>query len=295
MAEDLLRPDTPLTDDEWNRLQGVVVQVAKRRLIGRRFIDIYGPLGPGVQTVKLETYLNATPGGVDYSGDSATGAISVEASKYAPIPMIYKDFQIHWRDLEGSRRYGIPLDTSAAAGAASFCAMREDSLIFHGEKNLGIDGLFTVPGSNVVSIDEWEEPGSGFADVVQATRVLHEVGHYGPYAMALSPRRYAQLHRLYERTGVLEVRTIRDLITDGIFQSDVLKDDQGVIVATGYAHFDLALSMDLRVAYLGEENLNLHFRAVECALLRIKHPDAICILRAHDAPRGDAGKGKRNA
>lgn len=280
MTEELLRRDSPLTEDEWNRLQDVVVQVAKRRLVGRRFIDIYGPLGPGVQTVKYETYKNATPGGVDYIGEASTGAISVEASKYAPLPMIYKDFQIHWRDLEASRKFGIPLDTSAAAGAASFCAGREDALIFHGDKNLGIEGLLNVKGSTGLAMSNWEEAGSGFRDVVEATRLLHESGHYGPYAMVLSPKRFAQLHRIYERTGVLEVRTIRDLVTDGIFQSDILRDDAGVIVATGYPNFDLALSLDLRVAYLGEENLNPQFRVVECALLRIKHPDAICVLRA---------------
>jgi len=278
MVEDLLMADCPLNQDELDRIQNVVVQVAKRRLVGRRFIDIYGPLGPGVQTVKYETYTNATPGAVDFLGDSPSGAIAVEASKYAPIPMIYKDFQVHWRDLEASRRYGIPLDTSAAAGAANFCASREDMLIFNGEKNLGIEGLLTVDGSNSVKMGAWNEPGQGFADIVEATRVLHEGGHYGPYAMVLSPGRFAKLHKVFEQTGVLEIRTVKDLVTDGIYQSDLLTDDRCVIVATGQAHFDLALSLDLRLGYLGEENMNQQFRVLECALLRIKHPDAICVL-----------------
>lgn len=280
MADELIQPDNPLTDSEWSTLQEVVVRVARKRLIGRRFIDIYGPLGPGVQTVKSERYLNATPGGLDYTGDASTAPISVEASRYVPIPILYKDFQIHWRDLEAARRFGVPLDTSACAGAASFCAGREDQLLFRGEDSLGIEGLLSVKGANTLQIGNWEESGSGFEDVVQATRQLNEGGHYGPYAMVVSPKRFAQLHRLYERTGVLEVKTIRDLVTDGIFQSDVLKDEEGVIVATGYANFDLALSMDLRVAYLGEENMNMRFRVLECALLRIKHPDAICVFKS---------------
>jgi uncharacterized linocin/CFP29 family protein len=282
---DLLLQDCPLTQDELDRLQNVVVQVARRRLVGRRFIDVYGPLGPGVQTVKYETYTNATPGALDFLGESPSGAIAVEASKYAPIPIIYKDFQVHWRDLEASRRFGIPLDTSAAAGAAAFCAAREDMLIFHGEKNLGIDGLLTVEGANSIKMGAWDETGKGFADVVQATRVLHEAGHYGPYAMVLSPGRFAALHRVFEQTGVLEVRTVRDLATDGIFQTDLMTDDRCVIVATGQAHFDLALSLDLRLAYVGEENLNLMFRVLECALLRIKHPDAICVLEGGGAKK----------
>lgn len=278
--EDLLRRDNPLTDAEWNRLQEVVVQVARRRLVGRRFIDIYGPLGPGVLTVKYERYLNATPGEIDFHGEGGSGAIAVEASKYAPIPMIYKDFTIHWRDLEASRRYGVPLDTSAAAGAGAFCAAREDQMILRGEKNLSIEGLLSATGANTLKLSDWDVAGNGFADTVKASRILHEAGHYGPYAMILSPKRFAQLHRLFEQTGALEIRTMRDLVTDGIFQSELLKDDQGLLVATGFAHLDLALSMDLRIAYLGEDDLNLKFRVLECVLLRIKHPDAICVFTA---------------
>ena len=100
MSQELLRQDSPLNDEEWNRLQDVVVKVARRRLVARRFLDIYGPLGPGVQTVKYETYMNATPGALDFHGDAPSGAIAVEASTYVPIPMIYKDFEINWRDLE---------------------------------------------------------------------------------------------------------------------------------------------------------------------------------------------------
>lgn len=278
MVESLLRGDTPLSEEEWERLQEVVVRVARRRLVGRRFIDLYGPLGPGVQTVKYERFTNATPGALDFQGASSSGAIQVEASKYAPIPILYKDFALHWRDLEASRRFGVPLDTSSVAGASAFCAMREDRMIFHGEPDLDIEGLLNASGSSKLELSDWNVVGNGFQDTVAATRVLNEAGHYGPYAMVLSPGRFAQLHRVYEQTGVLEVRTIRDLVTDGIFQSDVLQDDQGVVVATGFAHIDLAMSMDLRIAYLGQENLNLQFRVLECALPRIKHPDAICVL-----------------
>lgn len=276
--EELLRRDNPLTDDEWNRLQNAVVQVASKVLVGRRFLDIYGPLGPGVQTVQYDRYKNATPGVIDFHGDSPSAAIGIEASRYMPIPMIYKDFQINWRDLDASRRFGIPLDTSSAAAAGVFCASSEDRFIFSGDKSLGIEGLLNASGSNSLAMRNWDDAGSGFADIVDATKLLLAAGHHGPYALVLSPKRYAQLHRVYERTGVLEIRTIRDLVTDGVFQSQLLEDDQGVLVATGYPNFDLALGLDLRLAYLGEENMNLRLRVLECALLRIKHPDAICVL-----------------
>jgi len=43
--------DNPLTDSEWEQLNSVVTDIARSRLVGRRLIDIYGPLGAGIQTI----------------------------------------------------------------------------------------------------------------------------------------------------------------------------------------------------------------------------------------------------
>lgn len=41
--------DAPLSEKEWERLEDIVIENARRNLIGRRFIDIYGPLGQETQ------------------------------------------------------------------------------------------------------------------------------------------------------------------------------------------------------------------------------------------------------
>ncbi len=270
--------ENPLRDDEWARLNDTVIQVARRSLVGRRFIDLYGPLGPGVQTVPHDEYTGVSAGAVDIVGEQETAAVFTDARKFSTIPIIYKDFLLHWRDIEAARSNNNPLDVSAAAGAAAFCAQKEDELIFYGDQKLGYEGLMNASGRITVRLGDWSQPGAAFANVVEATSRLNESGHFGPYAMVVSPRLYAQLHRIYEKTGVLEIETVRKLAVDGVYQSNRLKGDAAVVISTGRENLDLAVGMDMSVAYLGAERMNHPFRVLETLILRIKHPDAICTI-----------------
>lgn len=145
-------------------------------------------------------------------------------------------------------------------------------------EKLGFEGLMNARGRGVVKLTAWDEAGSGFSNILAATEKLLSGHHYGPYALVLSPDRFAQLHRIYERTGTFEIDSIRKLVTDGVYQSSVLKPDSAVVLATGRGNLDLAVALDLSVAYLGSERMNHPFRVVEAVALRIKHPDAICTL-----------------
>ncbi|MFL5319034.1 MAG: family 1 encapsulin nanocompartment shell protein [Myxococcaceae bacterium] len=288
MADFLGHAENPLREEEWARLNETVIQVARRSLVGRRLIDLYGPLGPGVQTVPHDEYSGVSPGAVDIVGEQETAPVFTDARRFKTIPIIYKDFLLHWRDIEAARGHNMPLDVSAAAGAAAFCAQQEDELIFYGDPKLGHEGLMNATGRLTVSLGDWSEPGRGYLSLVDATRKLNEHGHYGPYALVLSPRLYSLLHRIFEQTGVLEIETIRQLASDGVYQSNRLRGDSGVVISTGRENLDIAVAMDMSTAYLGAERMNHPFRVLEALILRIKHPDSICTLEG--APESRAAK-----
>jgi uncharacterized linocin/CFP29 family protein len=283
MPDFLGHAENPLREDEWARLNETVIQVARRSLVGRRILDIYGPLGAGVQTVPHDEYTGVSPGAVDIVGEQETASVFTDARKFKTIPILYKDFLLHWRDIEAARLHNMPLDVSAAAGAAALCAQQEDELIFYGDAKLGHEGLMNATGRLTVPLGDWTQPGAGYLAIVEATRKLNESGHYGPYAIVLSPRLYSLLHRIFEKTGVLEIETIRQLASDGVFQSNRLRGDSGVVVSTGRENMDLAVAMDMVAAYLGASRMNHPFRVLESLILRIKHPDAICTLEASSA------------
>src|SRR6476661_6053187 len=187
MADFLGHAENPLREEEWARLNETVIQVARRSLVGRRLIDLYGPLGPGVQTVPHDEYSGVSPGAVDIVGEQETAPVFTDARRFKTIPLIYKDFLLHWRDIEASRGHNMPLDVSAAAGAAAFCAQQEDELIFFGDAKLGYEGLMNATGRHTVPLRDWTQAGNGFANVVEATELLNQSGHFGNYALVASP------------------------------------------------------------------------------------------------------------
>lgn len=271
--------DTPLNDSEMQRLHDAVVKAARRRLVGRRFIELFGPMGPGVQAIPYDEFTGEGVAAVDLTGEADTGSVITDRRSFKPLPIIYKDFVLHWRDLEMWRQLGMPLDDSAAAGAATWCAEAEDRLIFHGDERTQFHGLMTHPDRHQHKLTKgWAEPGAALKDVVAATGAMYDAGHFGPYAMAVSPKLFANLHRMWEDARTMEIDNVRRLVADGIFRCDVLQGNSAVIVSTGRENMDLAVGLDLTVAYLGAEKMNHPFRVVETVCLRIKHADAICTM-----------------
>ncbi len=270
--------ENPLNDQEWENIKAIVIDVARKRLVGRRIVDLHGPLGAGIQTIVHDHFSGTTIGRIGLLGEEEADPVRSVRRESGIIPLIYKDFILHWRDIETARQSSTPLDTSAAAGAAAFCADAEDDLIFNGSLEMGYEGLMVVEGRHVLTRRDWSEAGNPFQDVVDATQALVQGGFYGPYAMVVSPALYTQMHQVHPGTGVLEIEHIRQLITDGVYQSPLIRDGFGMVVATGSQNFDLAVAQDLTVAYLGAEHMNHPFRVFESVYLRIKRHGSICTL-----------------
>lgn len=277
MNKSQLYPDSPLTNQDFAQLDQTVIEAARRQLVGRRFIELYGPLGRGIQSVFNDIFVENHEAKMDFQGSFDTDIESSKRVNYT-IPMLYKDFVLYWRDLEQAKVLDIPIDFSAAANAARDVAILEDQMIFHGSKEFDIPGLMNVKGRLTHLMGNWYESGSAFQDIVDARNKLLEMNHNGPYALVLSPELYSLLHRVHKDTNVLEIEHVRELVTDGVFQSPVLKGKTGVLVNTGRNNLDLAVSEDFETAYLGEEGMNHPFRVYETVVLRIKRPAAICTL-----------------
>ncbi|MCL4423945.1 MAG: bacteriocin family protein [Firmicutes bacterium] len=276
MSEYLGRGQSPLTTEQWALIDGTVTEVARNTLVGRRFIHLFGPFGPGLQVIPNDTYEGAGIGSSDFKGQEESATIATAARTFIPLPIIYKDFMIHWRDLETSRQLNIPLDVSPAAAASHFCAEAEDRMIFLG--GAGQPGLLKVEGRNSLAMGDWSAPGSAFGTAVLAVEKLTSAGFYAPYAMVLSPRQYAQTYRVFSNGGLLEIDHMKKVMTAGVYQSPIIPEGKGLAVACGPQNLDLAISQDLTTSFMETAKMNHYFRVFEILGLRIKRPGAICVL-----------------
>ena len=50
----LSRDSAPFGEKLWNEIDDAVVEAARRNLIGRRFLTVFGPLGAGAQSAVID-------------------------------------------------------------------------------------------------------------------------------------------------------------------------------------------------------------------------------------------------
>lgn len=278
MADPLGRDQSPLDVAQWQAFDNVVVQVARRGLVGRRFIPLFGPLGPGFQVAPNDVFLGRNTGVVDMLGEEECDEVRASERRYVQLPIVHKDFMLHWRDLEEAEATGSPIDTGAVASAAAYCARSEDELIFNGNKNLGFSGLLGVEGRLTTAQSDWSAMGNAFSDVVTAVEQLTARGFSGPFALVVSTRMFVSLNRMFENSGLLEIDQVRKLIGAGVYVTPVLPEPSAVVVASGPENMDLVVGIDMTTAFIETTKMNHHFRVLETLALRIKRPEAICVI-----------------
>lgn len=286
MRDFLQRDQAPLTSEQWTVIDEAVVRAAQSVLIGRRIMPLVGPFGAGVEVLPSDTVRGSGQGAVDLLGEAEGPAIGIEQRRFIPLPLLYSDFWMHWRDLEASIQLGTPLDIGKMAAAAVATAQAEDRLVFDGDQALGLPGLRTVEGRQRVPMRDWSQAGTAFADVVDGVRMLTQQGFTGPYALIVSPALYAELNRVFNATGILEIEQIEKLARRGVYASALLPDDGALLVDSGAQNMDLAVGLDLSVAYVESSNLNHHFRVLESLVARIRRPGAVCTFEMRTGSEG---------
>lgn len=270
--------NNPLAPEQLEYLQQECVREARRTLVGRRLLGIYGPLGAGLASVSIEQYGPDEDAEIDLLGKTDPKPIVGNRESFQRVPILYKDFVLHWRDVSFAKKLGAPLDASRAIRAAHSVADREDTLLFNGDERLGQTGLLNAPGRSTVARSDWSKYGSAYKDVVKATEVLLSHSHHRPFALAVSAQDYARLVQQKEGQFAPELDSIARLCDDGVFNSPTIPEGKAVLLSTGDQNFDIAVTEDLTIAFLGERDQDYPFRVYECLTLRVKRPTAICTI-----------------
>ena len=95
------RDGAPLSEEEWRALDVAVQDAARVRLAGRRFLTLAGPLGAGTEFIAVDRP-GGTPGAtISLLGDADdVPPISPGQRRVLPLPILYRDFRLSWRDNE---------------------------------------------------------------------------------------------------------------------------------------------------------------------------------------------------
>lgn len=269
----LPRDAAPFSERMWKLIEEAVVGAASSQLAGRRLLAIEGPLGLGART--LEEQEEPAPAEAAFGEARAR----MTAPRASAIPTIYAEFSLPIRDIAAvEERGGLP-SLSPATQAAIACARMEESLVFHGHRDLGLPGLLTAPGAAKVKLGDWSQLGRPLEDLIQAVGALDAAGFPGPYAAALAPGLYHQLFRIYERGNLTQLQHARQLITAGLVKAPALASG-GVVLASERHFASIVVAQDLTPEFVGPRGLDFDFVVLEALAPRIAAPEAICVLEA---------------
>jgi len=257
MTSYLMRELAPFGPDMWAKIDEMVVRVVKGTLVCRRFTELVGPLGWGVEVAPK------------FGFAVQDGVATIQEAEYIPLTEIKKEFLLRAKQWAIADQTPFAFDLGAVAIAGTDLAKEEDKLIVGG---------FRDQGTSSGPLGDWGMPSDPFSAIVKAEAGLLQGGYVAPYALVLSPALYARLAGLI-KDGQRELEMVEELVEGGIFQCTAMPDDQAMVLSLGAWNFDLVVGQDVVTAYTGNEGIDQKFRIFETLCLRIKRPGAICVLK----------------
>lgn len=258
MSDYFMRDAAPFCADTWAKIDDMVVTVAKKNLIGRRLLSLVGPLGWGVELAPK----------FGFTQEDGADVVAGEA-QYLKLGEVSAEFIITAKQLLMAEQTPFGLDLGAVATAVSRLARQEDEVL--------IGGLLREAGSHA-ALGDWETLGGPFKAIADAIAALQNKGVDGPFALVLSPAMFARLASLMSH-GRRELEMVSELVEDGLFQSRNMPDDQALLLSPQPWNTDMVVGQDIVTSYLGNEGLDHRCRVFETLTLRVKRPEAICILK----------------
>jgi uncharacterized linocin/CFP29 family protein len=285
----------PLTEEQYQQLDTAVTGVIDQMIVGRQLIALANgsPFGFGTQSIK--NYI------LNDMGDAALSMKLTEnqdaigyTSTTLDIPIIHKEFEIDRRDLDSSRQWGTPLDTSNAERAGVKVANLEDELIIKGSG--AFNGLYDSAGNDYSTTKDFGTAGNAIAAVKGAMALLLADKIYPPYNLVLNEEQYSEIVAPRAATSdKSELDIVRDMISgrDGngkagdvgvgagqIFVTPTITAGTALLCAKPNTAFaDLVVAQDVSIeTEILEKSKNLFGRVMEALVPRVKQDVAFCKL-----------------
>ncbi len=259
MSELWMRDATPFGDEVWHEIDERVVEVMTKILVGRKILPMVGPLGWGVEQAPV-------------FGFETDGPAVATSRKYVELKELEQEFKLRAKHLAMAQQTPFKLDLGAAAIAATKLAYAEDEYLLSDMMN---------QAKAKAALGDWAQPNGPFTAIANAIAAFQNHGVAGPFAMIVGPMMYARLASLMLGYGVgRELDMVTSLLGEGIYTTTRMPDNKALLVSPQKWNMDLVVGQDAVTAYVGNEGLDHCFRVFETLVLRVKRPEAICVLGA---------------
>lgn len=259
----LSRDRAPFEAEVWNSIDDAAVSAARSLLTARRFLDVDGPFGLGLNAVEA--------GGDDFIDKPEDQDALAILGAAVSVPMLWRGFVLSLRRLAARSEHGQPLDLTPVQDAAESVARLEERLIYFGDEKARLAGLLTAQGSTEVAGGDWADIDRALKDVLAAVTALDEAGYRGPYALVAGPPLYNGLFRRYAGSDLLQVEHLGRLCTRGIYKAPIV----GAAIIDPRAG-RLILGQDLVAGFAWADGVRCHLFLSESLVLKLDDARAVC-------------------
>lgn len=272
---DLNRQLAPIPPEAWQALEDEARDALKTTLSARRLVDFNGPLGWRASSVDL---------GRTRDVSSPVAGAEARLRKVQPLVEIRVPFVLARREIDAITRGAPDPDVEPLVNAARAAARAEDSAVFSGYPEAGIDGIGSASPHAPISLthDYAKYPEAA----AEAVRVLRNQGIGGPYAIALGPRCYTGLTRTTHSGGYPVIEHLKKVVDGPLVYAPAV--DGSVLLSMRGGDFVLTVGRDFSIGYLNHDGETVTLYLEFSFTFRNNGPDAAVPLIY------TTGKGKKD-
>jgi uncharacterized linocin/CFP29 family protein len=260
----LHRELAPISDAAWSQIEEETTRTLKRYLAGRRVVDVPSPGGiamPGVGTGHLR--------GINAPADG----ILASQREVKPLVELRVPFELSRQQIDDVERGSDDADWQPAKDASKKLAFAEDSAIFAGYPEAGIQGIREATSNPIDTLpaDVRDYPDA----IAHALSQLRLVGVNGPYSVLLGANEYTALAETRDH-GYPVLEHVKRLVDGNIVWAPAIEG--AVVLTTRSGDFELNLGQDVSIGYLShtEETVKLYLQ--ETFVFRVLTTEASVVL-----------------
>lgn len=261
-ATHLLRDQAPLTSGGWALLDEEARERLVAALAARRLVDFSGPHGWEHSATNL--------GRIEPVADAPCEGVTALRRRVLPLAELRAPFDVSREELRAGDRGAEDIDLAALDVAARNMAVAENTAVFHGWAQAGMEGITEVsPHQPVPRAEDFEDYPS---HVAKAVELLLRSGIAGPYGLALGTEDYTAVIESAEHGGYPLFDHLRKILGGPIVWSPGVRG--AVVLSQRGGDFLFDCGQDLAVGYDHHDAEAVHLYLEESFSFRVATPEA---------------------
>jgi uncharacterized linocin/CFP29 family protein len=261
VSDHLLRRHAPISERNWGEIDDEARERLSPALAARRLVDFDGPQGWDHSSVGL--------GRVE-APLARSDDLEAQVRRVLPLVELRAWFGVSRAELRAGDRGAVDVDFEELDAAASRIAVSENTAVFHGWADAGIEGITEAtphkPRERSVDFNEYPRC------VARAVELLLRSGVGGPYGLALGGEDYTGVVETAEHGGYPLFDHLRKILGGPIVWAPGVEG--AVVLSQRGGDFLFDSGQDLSVGYDTHDDGQVRLYIEESFAFRVATPEA---------------------